>query len=69
MFSELSFFIIKLNFISDYSGHAIGVPVMRTRSGSGDHTHKHGSVEGGGIRRSVSDSSLYKKSKQWFLLQ
>lgn len=35
---------------------------MRTRSGSGDHTHKHGSGEGG-IRRSVSDSSLYKKSK------
>lgn len=45
-----------------YLGHAIGVPVMRTRSGSGDHTHKHGSGEGG-IRRSVSDSSLFKKSK------
>lgn len=41
-----------------------GAPVMRTRSGSGDHSHKSGTVsEGGGIRRSVSDSSLFKKSK------
>ncbi|GIY27857.1 hypothetical protein CEXT_291441 [Caerostris extrusa] len=37
-------------------------PIMRTRSGSGDHMHKRGHTsEGGGIRRSNSDSNLLLK--------
>ncbi|XP_054712928.1 LOW QUALITY PROTEIN: ral GTPase-activating protein subunit alpha-1-like [Uloborus diversus] len=39
-----------------------GHPVVRTRSGSGDHSKIHGSISDGGIRRSISDSSLFKKA-------
>ncbi|GIY68478.1 hypothetical protein CDAR_112172 [Caerostris darwini] len=40
-------------------------PIMRTRSGSGDHMHKRGHTsEGGGIRRSNSDSNLLLKKNR-----
>ncbi|CAL1264601.1 unnamed protein product [Larinioides sclopetarius] len=39
-------------------------PITRTRSGSGDHIHKRGhSSDGSGIRRSNSDSNLFKRHR------
>ncbi|GFX98173.1 ral GTPase-activating protein subunit alpha-1 [Trichonephila clavipes] len=39
-------------------------PIMRTRSGSGDHMHKRGHAsDGHSIRKSNSDSNLFKKNR------
>ncbi|KAF8789182.1 Ral GTPase-activating protein subunit alpha-1 like protein [Argiope bruennichi] len=39
-------------------------PITRTRSGSGDHIHKRGhSSDGSGIRRTNSDSNLFKRHR------
>ncbi|KFM77896.1 Ral GTPase-activating protein subunit alpha-2, partial [Stegodyphus mimosarum] len=43
-------------------GRSAGQQVMRTRSGSGDHSHKLHFSEGTGIHRSVSDNCLFKGS-------